>query len=86
MPAKDYGTKHTCPKCGARFYDLRKPDPVCPRCGSSLAQAAPAPSERRRGRLAAVPKIIEPIAPEPSSEDEDEIEDVEEAEDDDDAS
>lgn len=26
------GTKRTCRACGARFYDLEKPQPVCPKC------------------------------------------------------
>ena len=31
----DLGTKHECLECGAKFYDLGKPDPACPRCGAS---------------------------------------------------
>jgi len=27
------GTKHHCFSCGARFYDLNKPEPICPKCG-----------------------------------------------------
>jgi hypothetical protein len=35
MAAKpEWGTKHQCPKCGTRFYDLGKDDPVhCINCG-----------------------------------------------------
>jgi uncharacterized protein (TIGR02300 family) len=30
----EWGTKRTCPKCGTRFYDLGKEDPVsCISCG-----------------------------------------------------
>ena len=29
-----WGTKLTCPSCGARFYDLRRPSVVCPKCES----------------------------------------------------
>jgi uncharacterized protein (TIGR02300 family) len=30
----EWGTKRTCPKCGTRFYDLGKEDPVtCLNCG-----------------------------------------------------
>src|SRR5512132_732128 len=32
MPAKDLGTKHVCFKCGTRFYDLNKAEPLCPKC------------------------------------------------------
>lgn len=26
------GNKHLCYSCGARFYDMNRPEPVCPRC------------------------------------------------------
>jgi hypothetical protein len=26
------GTKYTCFACGAKFYDLNKPEPICPKC------------------------------------------------------
>jgi hypothetical protein len=33
MVKAEWGTKHGCPKCGARFYDLGKDDPVtCIEC------------------------------------------------------
>ena len=52
MPGKDLGTKHTCFKCGTRFYDLKKPAPTCPKCGAdqreSPALKSPSAAERRR--------------------------------------
>jgi hypothetical protein len=34
MPKAEWGAKHGCPKCGTRFYDLGKDDPVtCVECG-----------------------------------------------------
>jgi len=64
MPAKDLGTKHTCVKCGAKFYDLKKPDAVCPKCGADQREVvATRPAEGRRSRLSALPKIVEPIEP-----------------------
>ena len=34
MVKPEWGAKHGCPKCGTRFYDLRKDDPVtCVECG-----------------------------------------------------
>ena len=64
MPAKDLGNKFTCFKCGTKFYDLRKAEPVCPKCGAdqreSPALKAPAASERR----ARAPKPVEPKAEE----------------------
>ena len=33
MVKAEWGTKHGCPKCGTRFYDLGKDDPVtCIEC------------------------------------------------------
>ena len=34
MVKAEWGTKRSCPKCGVRFYDLGKEDPVvCVACG-----------------------------------------------------
>ncbi len=34
MVKPEWGTKRTCPKCGTRFYDLTKDEPVtCIECG-----------------------------------------------------
>jgi uncharacterized protein (TIGR02300 family) len=65
MPAKDLGNKFVCFKCSTKFYDLKKPDPICPKCGADQREspALKAPSESRRSRLAAAPKVVE--APEP---------------------
>jgi uncharacterized protein (TIGR02300 family) len=88
MAAKDLGNKHVCFKCGSKFYDLRKPEAVCPKCGADQKDSPanrPAP-EPRRGRLSAVPKPPEPApAPEPEAEAEEESEDLDSFDDDDDA-
>jgi hypothetical protein len=35
MIKAEWGTKRTCPKCGTRFYDLAKDEPVeCIECGN----------------------------------------------------
>ena len=83
MPAKDLGNKHVCFKCSTKFYDMKKPEPVCPKCGAdqreSPALKAPEP---RRGRLSAAKAVvpIEPAEPEIAAEEASEDED-EEAED-----
>jgi uncharacterized protein (TIGR02300 family) len=62
MPAKDLGTKHTCWKCGTKFYDLKKPAAICPKCGANAREApvtrSPAAAEKR-----AKPKekVVEPV-------------------------
>lgn len=50
MAGKDLGTKHTCFKCGTKFYDFKKPEPICPKCGADQRQnpATKAPPERRQ--------------------------------------
>jgi uncharacterized protein (TIGR02300 family) len=36
MVKPEWGTKRSCPKCGVRFYDLTKEDPVtCIACGNN---------------------------------------------------
>lgn len=38
MAKPEWGTKRSCPKCGTRFYDLGKEDPVtCIECGEEWA-------------------------------------------------
>ena len=29
----ELGTRYKCYKCGTKFYDLNKPQPICPACG-----------------------------------------------------
>jgi uncharacterized protein (TIGR02300 family) len=86
MAAKDLGTKFVCFKCSTKFYDMKKPDPVCPKCGADQRESpANKPVETRgRGRLAPVPRPIEPVeTPEPAEgAAEGEDEDVESIEDD----
>ena len=78
MPVKDFGTKFVCVKCSGKFYDMKKPDPVCPKCGTNQRNVAPKPTERK-SRLAAAAKIVETIdAPEKSDDDDVEIEEEEE--------
>lgn len=33
-----YGNKFTCWSCGTKFYDMNKPEPTCPKCGSDPSQ------------------------------------------------
>lgn len=44
MVARDmskFGNKYTCFSCGAKFYDLHKPEALCPKCGADQAGAPP---------------------------------------------
>jgi hypothetical protein len=86
MPAKDLGTKHTCFKCGTKFYDLKKPEPLCPKCGAdqraSPALKAPAHAERRQ-RAPARPVEPEVVETESDLDEELEDDDADDASDDD---
>ena len=72
MPGKDLGTKHTCFKCSTKFYDMRKPVPVCPRCGADQRESPalrPPPSEKRSRAAARPPeKVVEEVAEEAEAE------------------
>ncbi len=50
---KDMGTKRTCQSCNARFYDLQKSPPVCPKCGTTQNLEKPARGGRSGGQKAA---------------------------------
>jgi hypothetical protein len=34
-----FGKKFTCYKCGSKFYDLNRPEAVCPKCGANQGDA-----------------------------------------------
>ena len=35
----DLGNKYECFSCGAKFYDMGRPDPICPKCGANQKDA-----------------------------------------------
>ncbi|MBY0354520.1 MAG: TIGR02300 family protein [Rickettsiales bacterium] len=47
------GEKRDCSACGAKYYDLKKTPPVCPKCGATYQ----APKESSRSRKVAAPKV-----------------------------
>ncbi|MGK7345272.1 MAG: FYDLN acid domain-containing protein [Candidatus Nitrospinota bacterium M3_3B_026] len=46
MTHPKYGDKYTCFECGAKFYTMRKPEPICPRCGADQRKAPKKTSSR----------------------------------------
>lgn len=55
--ASKLGTKWSCFRCSAKFYDLNKPEPLCPKCGADQRQRPkvappppPAPEKRKQPR------------------------------------
>jgi uncharacterized protein (TIGR02300 family) len=65
MPEKDLGKKHVCFKCSARFYDLRRPEPICPKCGANQRECpVPKSTEVRRQRTSPKPiPALDPLEP-----------------------
>jgi uncharacterized protein (TIGR02300 family) len=71
--ARDLGNKHVCFKCTTKFYDLKKPGPICPKCGADQRDAPvvkPQTAAQRRAAAAeAKAADEEPEIPAPSDED-----------------
>ena len=52
------GRKYTCYSCHTKFYDLGKPEPLCPKCGADQRDAEETPvvtSGRGRARVVEEP-------------------------------
>ena len=80
MPPKDLGTKHTCFKCQTKFYDMKKPVPLCPKCGADQRESpvlkAPPAEKRSRATPRKADVEVEPLGDDeevPLAEDEDEV-------------
>jgi uncharacterized protein (TIGR02300 family) len=43
MVASPHGRKFLCYSCGCRFYDLNRPQALCPRCGADQSEAPEKP-------------------------------------------
>ena len=61
MNASDRGSKHVCPECTTKYYDLRKEVVACPRCGTKpraakLPKAAEAAKKTGRTIFGRYPK------------------------------
>lgn len=68
------GQKWVCYSCQAKFYDLQKPDPTCPKCGADQRQSpAFEKPKRTRGKKAAPApapkKVVKPPPPIEETED-----------------
>jgi predicted nucleic acid-binding Zn-ribbon protein len=88
----ELGKKYECFHCHTKFYNLAKPDPICPKCGANQKNAkaddAPPPAPRPKRRAAMLETIPDenppefgeevPAEPEESDLDDDELEEGEE--------
>jgi len=65
------GVKHTCFQCGAKFYDLFRPEPLCPKCGADQREAPKVETKRKpllkpkRSRKRAMAPLLEEEEEEP---------------------
>lgn len=48
MAKPEWGTKHTCQSCGAKYYDLNRNPITCPKCGTVFNPDALLRSKRSR--------------------------------------
>lgn len=44
------GKKYSCYSCHTKFYDLGKPEPICPKCGADQRESQDAPVTTSRSR------------------------------------
>ena len=91
MAKPEWGTKRTCQKCEARFYDLKRTPIVCPKCGHShdaedfiktrRSRSAPKPAAPVKKPIEKIAPVVEEVADDVA--DDALIEDAEDLEDDD---
>ena len=62
----NFGRKHICtnPDCGIKFYDFRKPEPICPKCKRRVSELEEKEILERRSK-----RVVEE---EPAAEEEEE--------------
>ncbi len=61
-PASKLGTKYSCFSCEAKFYDLNRPEPICPKCGTDQRDK-PKEQANTRGQPAGRRAAVRPMAP-----------------------
>ena len=84
MAKPEWGTKRTCPSCGARYYDLMRDPVVCPKCSTPFDPEAFLKARRARPAVP-VKKELEPVSaeevdPDLETEEAEAVEDEEEEE------
>jgi len=47
MDENSLGERHVCFKCGCKFYDLKKGEPICPKCGANQKEAPQGKRKRK---------------------------------------
>ena len=78
----EWGNKHICPSCGARYYDLQREPVVCPKCATPYDPEAFLRARRSRP-AAPVERELEPVGADELDTETETEEEVEAAEDED---
>ena len=68
MAVKDLGTKLTCQSCEAKFYDLKKKTPVCPKCDTEYVPVKPR-ARRASAKAVEAAKEVPAVAEKPANDD-----------------
>ncbi len=82
------GKRYTCFKCACKFYDLNRPDPLCPKCGADQRED-PTPDPRvavmarYKSSRVAVPMQDDSLLDEPNEDEDLEFDDFDDEDDDD---
>ncbi len=77
MDKNELGNKFTCYQCECKFYDLNRPEPLCPQCGTDqskpppkgwdtkkqASKPSPSPPKRTRSRRKKKDEEIKPEDP-----------------------
>jgi len=74
------GVKLKCSRCEAKFYDLSKRSPVCPKCGAVYDTPAKSKSARGGEKTTNVQKEVLPPTEVEKKANSDELEDIDELE------
>jgi len=57
----EWGTKRSCQECGAKFYDMRRAEIICPKC-DAVFQIAPPKAKRAQPAAKETVKQAKPAA------------------------
>jgi uncharacterized protein (TIGR02300 family) len=72
-PKARLGAKHVCFKCGAKFYDLNKPEPICPKCGTDQRTRPKLEPKAKTSPAGQRKQVTRPMVPLLEDEEEDEV-------------
>ena len=84
MTKPQWGTKHLCQNCDARFYDMKKVPPVCPKCGTTAETENKTKARKLAPVVEEAPKVAKKTPSDPEVDDLDDDSDLDVDLDDDD--